>query len=99
MKDLAYLNNFFYKYRWQLIPGVLFVIISNIFGVLPAQVVRVAFDLVTENISTYQLFTGFNRQVMIYDIFGSSLLLFGVLVLILALLRFRGVVFMRQTII
>jgi ATP-binding cassette subfamily B multidrug efflux pump len=50
MKALAYLNKFFYKYRWRLVPGVLFVIISNIFAVLPAQVVRVAFDLVTENI-------------------------------------------------
>nr|WP_294942815.1 ABC transporter ATP-binding protein [uncultured Mucilaginibacter sp.] len=99
MKELAYLNKFFYKYRWRLVPGVLFVIISNIFAVLPAQVVRVAFDLVTENISTYQLFTGFNRQEMIYDIFGSSLLLFGLLVLILSLLRGLFLFFMRQTII
>ncbi|SDF39047.1 ATP-binding cassette, subfamily B [Mucilaginibacter pineti] len=99
MKDLAYLNKFFYKYRWRLIPGVLFVIISNIFGVLPAQVIRVAFDLVTENIGAYQLFAGFNRQGMIYDIFGSSLMLFGILVLVLALLRGLFLFFMRQTII
>ncbi|QXV65082.1 ABC transporter ATP-binding protein [Mucilaginibacter sp. 21P] len=99
MKDLAYLNKFFYKYRWRLIPGVLFVVISNIFGVLPAQVIRVAFDLVTDNIGVYQLFSGFNRQEMIYDIFGSSLLLFGMLVLILALLRGLFLFFMRQTII
>ena len=99
MKDLAYLNKFFYKYRWRLVPGVLFVIISNIFGVLPAQVIRVAFDLVTENIGVYQLFAGFNRQQMIYDIFGSSLLLFGVLVLVLALLRGLFLFLMRQTII
>lgn len=99
MKALAYLNKFFYKYRWRLIPGVLFVIISNIFAVLPAQVVRVAFDLVTENISTYQLFNGFERQNVIYDIFGSSLLLFGLLVLLLALLRGLFLFFMRQTII
>ena len=99
MKDLAYLNKFFYKYRWRLIPGILFVIISNIFGVLPAQVIRVAFDLVTENISTYRLFSGFNRQSMIYDIFGSSLFLFGILVLVLALLRGLFLFFMRQTII
>ena len=77
MKDLAYLNKFFYKYRWRLIPGVLFVIISNIFAVLPAPVIRMALDLVTENINTYQLFSGFDRQAIIYDIFGSSLLLFG----------------------
>ncbi len=99
MKDLAYLNKFFYKYKWRLIPGVLFVIISNIFAVLSAQVIRVAFDLVTENISTYQLFSGFNRQAVIYSIFGSSLFLFGILVLALALLRGLFLFFMRQTII
>jgi ATP-binding cassette subfamily B multidrug efflux pump len=99
MKDLAYLNKFFVKYRWRLIPGVLFVIISNIFGVLPAQVIKVAFDLVTENITLYRLYSGFNRQDVIYQIFGSSLLLFGILVLVLALLRGLFLFFMRQTII
>jgi ATP-binding cassette subfamily B multidrug efflux pump len=99
MKDLAYLNKFFYKYRWRLIPGVLFVIISNIFSVLPAQVIRVSVDLVTENIGIYQLFSGFNRQQEIYELFGSSLLLFGILVLVLSLLRGLFLFFMRQTII
>lgn len=99
MKHLAYLNKFFYKYRWRLIPGVIFVIISNIFGVLPARVVRIAFDLVTENIGMYHLFNGFERQSVVYEIFGSSLLLFGGLVLVLALLRGLFLFFMRQTII
>ncbi|NCD69789.1 ABC transporter ATP-binding protein [Mucilaginibacter agri] len=99
MKDLAYLNKYFYKYRWYFGPGILFVIISNIFGVLPAQVIRVAFDLVTENIAIYRLYSGFNKQNLIYDIFGSSLLLFGVLVLVLALLRGMFLFFMRQTLI
>ncbi len=99
MKDLAFLNKYFWKYRWYLIPGLLFVVISNIFGVLPAQVIRVAFDLVTENIAVYRLYAGFNRQGVIYDIFGSSLLLFGVLVLVLALLRGMFLFFMRQTLI
>ncbi len=99
MKHLAYLNKFFYKYRWRLIPGILFVIISNVFGVLPAQIVRIAFNLVTENIGIYQLFDGFEKQEVIYSIFGSSLLLFGVLVLTLSLLRGLFLFFMRQTII
>jgi ATP-binding cassette subfamily B protein len=99
MKDLAYLNKFFYKYRWRLIPGILFVIISNIFGVLPAQVIRISFDLVKENISLYQLFNGFERQELVYDIFGYSLLLFGITVIVLALLRGLFLFFMRQTII
>jgi ATP-binding cassette subfamily B multidrug efflux pump len=99
MKDLAYLNKFFVKYRWHLIAGLLCVAISNLFGVLPAQVIREAFDLVTENIGTYQLFAGFDRQGMIYDIFGSGLLLFGALVLVLALIRGFFLFCMRQTII
>ncbi|MFD2871079.1 ABC transporter ATP-binding protein [Mucilaginibacter ximonensis] len=99
MKDLAHLNKYFLKYRWRLIPGVLFVIISNIFIVLPAQVVRVALDLVMENISVYHLFAGFDRQNMVYDIFGNSLLLFGLLILVLYLIRGLFLFFMRQTII
>jgi len=58
-----------------------------------------AFDLVTENISVYQLFSGFNRQALIYEIFGASLLLFAALVLVLALLRGMFLFFMRQTLI
>jgi len=99
MKDLAYLNKFFVKYKWRLIPGVLFVIISNIFIVLPAQVVRVALDLVIENIGVYNLFTDFNRQNVVYDIFGYSLLFFGTLILVLYLMRGLFLFFTRQTII
>lgn len=99
MKYLLYLNKYFYKYRWRLIPGILFVIASNYFGILPAQVIRIAFDLVKENISLYQLFDGFDRQKEIYQIFGYSLLLFGTLVLMLAIVRGLFLFLMRQTII
>ncbi len=99
MKHLAYLNKFFYKYRWKLIPGTLFVIISNIFGVLPAQIIRIAFELVNENISIYRLFEGFDSQGLVYQLFGYSLLLFGIAVLLLAVLRGIFLFFMRQTII
>lgn len=99
MKDLAYLNKFLIKYRRYLIPGILFIIISNIFAVLPAQVIRLAFDLVTENMALYHQFAGFNRQEIIYDIFGASLLFFGLLVLVLALISGLFTFFTRQTII
>ncbi|HTD41766.1 MAG TPA: ABC transporter ATP-binding protein [Mucilaginibacter sp.] len=99
MKSLAYLNKFFYKYRWRLIPGVLFVIISNIFGVLTAPLIRIAFDLVAENISIYHLFADFNRQTIIYNLFGYSMLLFAGVVLALAVLRGLFLFLMRQTII
>lgn len=82
-----------------MIPGVIFVIISNYFGVIPAQVIRLAFDLVNENISLYRLFAGFDRQTIIYDLFAYSLFLFGVLVLALALIRGIFLFMMRQTLI
>ena len=99
MKNLAYLNKFFYKYRWRLLPGIIFVIISNLFAVLPAKVIRLAFDLVNENISIFRLFNGFERQDMLIQVFNYSLLLFGGIVLMLALLRGIFLFFMRQTII
>ena len=73
--------------------------ISNIFGVVPAQVIGYAFDLITENIQIYSLFDGFNRQQIIYDIFSNSLLYFGLLVILLYILRGLFLFFMRQTII
>ena len=99
MKELAYLNKYFYKYRWKLIPGVVFVIISNYFGILPAVVIREAFDLVKENIDLYRLYDGFERQDLVYQVFGTSLLFFGIVVLALSLLRGLFLFFMRQTII
>ncbi|WP_449439845.1 ABC transporter ATP-binding protein [Pedobacter steynii] len=99
MKHLRFLNKYFYKYKWWIIPGVFFVIISNIFGVIPAQVIGHSFNLITENIQIYGLFSGFERREIIYDIFSYSLLYFGALVLVLYLLRGLFLFFMRQTII
>jgi len=99
MKHLSRLNKYFIKYKWWIIPGSIFVVISNIFGVVPAQVIGYAFDLITENIQIYSLFDGFNRQQIIYDIFSNSLLYFGLLVILLYILRGLFLFFMRQTII
>lgn len=99
MKHLKYLNKYFLKYKWRILPGVLFVIISNIFGVVPAQVIRNAYDLIVENATIYRLYEGFDRQAIVYDIFSYSLFFFGALILFLYLLRGLFLFFMRQTII
>jgi len=99
MKSLAYLNKFLYKYRWRLIPGILFVAISNLFQVGTASVVGHAVDLVTENIPLYHLFAGFSKQPSVYALFGYSTLIFGGFVLVLYLIRGVFLFLMRQTII
>jgi len=99
MKHLSKLNKYFLKYKWWIIPGSIFVVISNIFGVVPAQVIGYAVDLITENVQIYNLFDGFNRQNIIYNIFSSNLLYFGFLVVGLYIMRGLFLFFMRQTII
>src|SRR3569833_1182564 len=99
MKSLAYLNKFLYKYRWRLIPGILFVAISNLFQVGTTSVVGHAVDLVTENIPLYHLFAGFSKQPSVYAKKGYSTLIFGGFVLVLYLIRGVFLFLMRQTII
>lgn len=99
MKHLFFLNKYFYKYKWRIIPGLIFVIISIIFQILQAPVVGHAFNLITENITIYQLFDGFNRQEVIYNIFSTNLFFFGALILVIYMIRGLFLFFMRQTII
>jgi len=48
MKELAYLNPYLFKYKWQLLFGVLFIIISNLFAVFSPKIIQQAFDLINE---------------------------------------------------
>lgn len=99
MKALQHLNKYFLKYKWYLILGTLFTFISNLFGVVPAQIVRYALDLVKETISLYFLYDGFGSQTIVYETFAFSILLYGSLILILALLKGVFLFFVRQTLI
>ncbi|WKN45555.1 ABC transporter ATP-binding protein [Tunicatimonas pelagia] len=99
MKELSYLNKYLYKYRYRLLLGLLFIIISNILAIIPAQIVRRAINLVQENISLYQVFEGLESQEGIYDTFAGSILVYGVAILALALGKGFFTFLMRQTII
>lgn len=77
----------------------MFVFVSNYFRVLQPQMIREALDLVVENINLYRLYDGFELQSTFYSIMGKTLLFFGGLVLLLALLMGVFMYFMRQTII
>lgn len=99
MKNLLHLNKYFFKYKWRLLLGILFVTLSNIFGVLPPQVIRHAFNLVKENIEYYHLYNGFELQSSFYGIFSSAVIFFGLAVLMLAVMKGIFMFFMRQTMI
>lgn len=99
MKALKYLNQYLWKYKWYLILGTVFTIISNLFGILPAQLVRYALDLVIETLDIYYLFDGSTLQADMYDVFAFSILLYGLLILVMALLKGIFLFLVRQTII
>lgn len=99
MKYLAYLNKFFFKYKWHFLLGLLFVSASNYFRVLMPQMIREAMDLVIDNIALYKIFDGSSLQSDLFKHIGNTLLFFGILVLLLALLMGVFMYFMRQTII
>ena len=79
--------------------GTLFTFVSNLFGVVPAQIVRYALDLVKETIDLYFLFDGFKLQSSIYEFFAFSILLYGLMILVLALLKGFFLFLVRQTLI
>lgn len=99
MKDLAHLNKYLFKYKYHLLLGTVFIIISNLFGVIPAVVVRHSFDLIQDSFQVYKGFEGFELQKDTYDLFASSILIFGMVILVAAILKGIFMFFMRQTII
>ena len=99
MEHLSSLNKYFWKYKGHLLAGIAFVTISNYFRILQPQMLRRALDLVVDNIGLYRLTNGFELQNGLYGILGKSLLFFGIMVLVLALLMGIFMYFMRQTII
>ncbi|MGY2130837.1 ABC transporter ATP-binding protein [Hymenobacter sp. HD11105] len=99
MRALASTNKYIYRYKWHFLGGVLFVALSTLLAIFPAQIVRYAFDLVNEGIDLYHLFAGTQAQSGVYELFGRNVLLYGLLIVIMALLRGIFLFFMRQTLI
>ncbi|GAB4129388.1 MAG: ABC transporter ATP-binding protein [Raineya sp.] len=99
MRSLSYLNKYLYKYKYLLGLGILFTLISNFFLILPAQVVRYAFNAVEETIDWFFLFKGFESQKGIEEVFSHNILIYGVIILTMALLRGFFLFLVRQTLI
>ncbi len=99
VRALSHLNKYFVRYKWYLILGSLFTVLSNLFGILPAQLVRYALDLVRETLDIYFLFNGSRVQAALYDVFAFSIFLYGILILVMALLKGIFLFLVRQTLI
>jgi len=94
MKALWHLNKYFVKYKLLLLIGGLFVVISVIFKVFPAVLIRDSFDAVGEAITRYKSNNNFDLSDLTND-----LIWFGLLIIGSTLLQGLFMFFMRQTII
>lgn len=112
MKHLKAVNKYFWKYRFRLGVGVLFIIVSNYFGVLAPQITGFIIDYVQRSLNV----PGYNPQtnILSYDLLVQAFInwveqlqysvsgvvaLSGITILVLALLRGLFMFLMRQTII
>jgi ATP-binding cassette subfamily B protein len=99
VKPLWRLNKYFRKYKGLLLLGVVFTFISNIFVIIPAQLVRLAIDYVVESLTIYRPLQLSGMGEPAKEIFLKFVLVFGVLILVMALLRGFFLFLIRQTII
>ena len=98
MQHLKVLNRYFWKYKYHLLLGILFVAAGNYFRAWQPQVIREALDYVLEQLRAYQSADAAGKELIIGSLSGA-LFKFGGLVLILAVIMGIFMYFMRQTII
>ena len=99
MKSLKHLNKYFFKYKWLLLVGGIFVVAQNFGAIYPAQVVRRSLDAVVDamkNISGQN--SAVYRDEMIKTI-THQVGMFLLLIIAVALIRGILMFLMRQTII
>ena len=79
--------------------GVVFVSVSNLFGILPAQITRNALDVVVGNIDAVKLFEKTGLRAELLHNLSFSIFLFGCLLILMAILKGVFMFLMLQTII
>ena len=99
MKPLWRLNKYLYKYKGLLLLGIVFTVISNIFVIIPAQLVRIAIDYVVQSFSLFRPLSKGGLGDFARENFLEFVFVFGVLILVMALLRGFFLFLIRQTII
>ncbi len=94
MKSLFHLNKYFFRYKWYLLTGTLFVVISVIFEVFPATYVRESFNIVENAIAKYNA-----GETASMSELRNDLIIYGLMIIGASLLQGLFMFFMRQTLI
>ena len=92
MKSLLHLNKYFLKYKWHLTLGIIFIILSNYFGVYMPEIIDQAADELLKHVKNN---SDKNNNIILWDL-GIRLVLTYML---FSLLKGVFLFFTRQTII
>ena len=93
MESLLHLNKYFWKYRLRLILGLIFIFISNIFGLYPPIYIGEVFNIISDTLNK----TNYDNQFQ--NLIKTQLSYYVFLVLAFAVFKGLFMFFMRQTII
>ena len=94
MKALLHLNKYFWKYRYKFILGLLFIFISNVFGLYPPIYIGEVFNIISDALNEKTL-----SDNSFQSLIKNQLAYYAFLVLAFAVCKGLFMFFMRQTII
>lgn len=95
LRNLGQINKYFFKYKWHLTGGTIFIAISNVFAIYPAKITRDSFNLLKAQLEQALV----NDQRSFSEAVLKSILIYALLIIGSALLKGLFMFFMRQTII
>ena len=94
MEALKHLNKYFWKYRYRFVLGLLFVFVSNVFGLYPPIYIGEVLNIISDSLSQHK-----NLNATSQTILEKQLAYYAFLVLLFAVFRGLFMFFMRQTLI
>ncbi len=99
MGSLKHLNKYFLKYKFHLLGGLLFIVLSNIFAIYPAQVTRFTIDYLHEAVWLNNQAQGASFKTQLLTQFFEAFFIFFLIIIATTLIKGVFMFFMRQTII
>lgn len=99
MGSLKHLNKYFFKYKFHLAGGLLFIVLSNLFAIYPAQVTRYTIDYLHEAVWLNKQVHGEGMKAHLLTLFFSAFFIFFLVIITTTLIKGVFMFFMRQTII
>ena len=94
MKALLHLNKYFWNYRYRLILGLIFIFISNVFGLYPPIFIGEVFNIISDALNEKSY-----SDPQVQGLIKNQLSYYVFLVLAFAMCKGLFMFFMRQTII